>query len=373
MQTSNIIIGGGLAGLLTAWHLEQKGLPYILLEAKPQLGGRILGAKSDTLGHSHDLGPTWVFPHQHHIQRLLTELGLPYDEQYTQGDALFQKPGSQGATRTAGAGVMSMYRVRGGMMRLIDMLYSRLNSQNIKTSHPVIHTTRGDGCWVVAAQNDDERLTFEAQNLILALPPRMITQHLTPKYWASSGLIRDLEQVPTWMAAQAKFVSTYASPFWRAQGLSGQAFSQQGPMQEMHDACAFGVCDVTDDVDVDVSALFGFVGVSASHRAQFTEAQIKQACLAQIEQLYGAQAAPAQAVFYKDWAADQYVAAKRDISERPAHPHFALSRHQKELAQKNLYLAGSEFADIDAGYLEGAVCAVNAFIDTLEPARKAPL
>ncbi|WP_054114209.1 flavin monoamine oxidase family protein [Marinagarivorans algicola] len=367
MQASNIIIGGGLAGLLTAWHLEKKGLPYLLLEAKRQLGGRVLGAKSDTSAHYHDLGPTWVFPHQQGIQRLLDELDLPYDEQYTQGDALFQKPGTQGTTRTAGAGVMSMYRVRGGMTRLIDALYSRLNRQNIKTSHPVTHITRGDGCWVVTAQNDDERLTFEAHNLILALPPRMITQHLTPKHWASSGLINDLDQVPTWMAAQAKFVSTYASPFWRENGLSGQAFSQQGPMQEMHDACGFGVCAVADNVDVDVgtSALFGFVGVPASHRAQFTEAHIKQACLAQIEQLYGVQAAPATAVFYKDWAADKYVAAKRDISESPAHPHFALSRHQQELAQKNLYLVGSEFADTDAGYLEGAVCAVNALIDSV--------
>ncbi|XPF93838.1 NAD(P)-binding protein [Colwellia sp. RE-S-Sl-9] len=115
MKTSNIIIGGGLAGLLSARALERKGLPYILLEANAELGGRIIGVKDNNTEHHHDLGPTWIFPHQHNIQALLTELELSYFEQYTQGDALFQKQGNQGVTRTVGAGAMSMYRIQGGL------------------------------------------------------------------------------------------------------------------------------------------------------------------------------------------------------------------------------------------------------------------
>ena len=38
------------------------------------------------------------------------------------------------------------------------------------------------------------------------------------------------------MAAQGKFIATYPRAFWREKGLSGQAFSQVGPMIEMHNA-----------------------------------------------------------------------------------------------------------------------------------------
>jgi len=36
------IIGGGLTGLAAAWELEQRGLPYTLIEVKRRLGGAIL-------------------------------------------------------------------------------------------------------------------------------------------------------------------------------------------------------------------------------------------------------------------------------------------------------------------------------------------
>jgi monoamine oxidase len=36
-----IVVGGGLAGLLTAYELEKKGIHAAVLEAGPRLGGRI--------------------------------------------------------------------------------------------------------------------------------------------------------------------------------------------------------------------------------------------------------------------------------------------------------------------------------------------
>ncbi|WP_435980383.1 FAD-dependent oxidoreductase [Psychrobacter sp. DM4] len=41
-NTSVAIIGGGLSGLYAAYLLEKQGLDYILIEARPTLGGRIL-------------------------------------------------------------------------------------------------------------------------------------------------------------------------------------------------------------------------------------------------------------------------------------------------------------------------------------------
>ena len=41
MTPSVIIIGGGLAGLTAARHLQSKGIDFLLLEASDRLGGRV--------------------------------------------------------------------------------------------------------------------------------------------------------------------------------------------------------------------------------------------------------------------------------------------------------------------------------------------
>ena len=49
------ILGGGLSGLYAAFLLEQRGIDYILLEARDRLGGRIAVAKSSSNKASVDM------------------------------------------------------------------------------------------------------------------------------------------------------------------------------------------------------------------------------------------------------------------------------------------------------------------------------
>jgi monoamine oxidase len=128
-------------------------------------------------------------------------------------------------------------------------------------------------------------------------------------------------------------------------------------MQEIHDACA---------VNTSSNALFGFVGVPAHYRQQYDHTQIQQACVAQLIQLFGEKAGLYQNIYYKDWAQDPYVTSQSDIASQPAHPHFPITKHTEELIEKNIYLAGSEFSPTDAGYLEGAVCAVENVMKQLK-------
>ncbi|MGC8779492.1 MAG: protoporphyrinogen oxidase [Anaerolineae bacterium] len=43
-----VIVGGGIAGLSTAWYLQQQGVPYVLLEASDRWGGHVLTETVET-------------------------------------------------------------------------------------------------------------------------------------------------------------------------------------------------------------------------------------------------------------------------------------------------------------------------------------
>ncbi|MFV9503997.1 MAG: FAD-dependent oxidoreductase [Oscillochloridaceae bacterium umkhey_bin13] len=64
MVAQPIVIGGGIAGLTATLALAEAGLEPLLLEAKPQLGGRIAGAETVTLDGP---GGPWSFPAEHGI------------------------------------------------------------------------------------------------------------------------------------------------------------------------------------------------------------------------------------------------------------------------------------------------------------------
>ena len=120
---------------------------------------------------------------------------------------------------------------------------------------------------------------YQAQRIVLALPPRLaaglsFSPQLTPAQQQA------LTGIATWMGGQAKFVALYDRPFWREDGLSGDALSQVGPLAEIHDASPPQV-----ELDKEApAALFGFVGLPALARYGQKEA-VTKAALAQLARL----------------------------------------------------------------------------------------
>lgn len=345
-----IIIGGGLAGLYSAYLLEKHGIPYLLLEAQSRLGGRILGAQANqNPAHYFDLGPTWIFPHQKKIQALVNHLGIKLFDHYASGDVLYQSSEHQTPRRIAGAGELQLFKVKGGSQSLISALHNALNQDHILLDHTLTNIQKNADLWQLSVTHNGVEQSFSADELVLAMPPRIIAPYLTDKQWLSNLLLTNLQKSQTWMAAQAKFVVTYAKPFWRERGLSGQLFSQSGPMGEVHDA----------STDTNAShGLFGFIGWPASRRSQLTEQQVKDACLAQLVTCFGDEAYDFTACYFKDWATDIFTCTETDKQEASRHPEFSLGNHTQELNSLHLHLVGSEFANIDPGYIEGSIDAV---------------
>lgn len=354
MKTDIAIIGGGLAGLYLAYLCEKQGVDYRLFEAQARLGGRIFSNSSELEAErGFDLGPTWFWPHQNKIQELVNQLNLTTYEQYTRGDALYQLHEGAPAQRTAGAPVMQSFRIIGGMARLIDALVGHVDMNKIHLTQAVSQLERNqdesEGGWSLTFDRNGIEHNLHSKKIIVATPPRIAVQQFSLDQSLPKTLIEKLKSVPTWMAAQAKFVATYEKPFWRASGLSGEVFSRVGPLVEVHDASA--------DVDSHY-ALFGFVGMPANAREQFSGDALKQLCLRQLVAVFGEAASQVQNIYFKDWAKDPWITTAQDINDMPEHPYINLQAYQSTLVDIGLFFAGTEYASnqSEAGYLEGALC-----------------
>lgn len=116
---------------------------------------------------------------------------------------------------------------------------------------------------------------------------------------------------------------------------------------EIHDASAF---DGT-------GALFGFVGFvgfDSITRENAGSTVIKQAAIEQLTRIFGAQASSPTDVKLVDWSQEKYTATQDDRQAPTSHPHYGLPSSAKKLHQLNWYFAGTESAEDNGGYLEGA-------------------
>ncbi len=340
------VVGAGLAGLNAARLLWQAGADVRLYEARPRLGGRILTVGADGApGAGFDLGPSWFWPDmQPEIAALVAELGLACRRQDEAGQMLFERHPQESPLRVRHPGGVASWRIAGGTGALVRALAALIPPDRIRLGAPV-GGLRLAGDTVVLTLPEGE---VRADHVILALPPRLIAQHLALDP-APPPDVRDLwRRTPTWMAPHAKFLAVYPRRFWREAGLSGGAQSLVGPLAEIHDATS----------SAGEAALFGFVGLAAARRHQMGEAAVIAACTAQLVRLFGPAAAAPQSVRLKDWAADALTATPGDLTD-PCHPApqaFALPAPWSD----RVTLAGSETAPRDPGYLNGAVIAGQA-------------
>ncbi len=241
------------------------------------------------------------------------------------------------------------------MRKLIVALVGLLEQASIKTDHAVTTIGKQHNAWQVMVEHQGQEQLLRAKQLFLALPPRLIAQIVGAEHVLSKELISALRAQQTWMSGQAKFVAVYKEPFWRNKGLAGDAFSRVGPMIEIHEGSSAADSGF---------ALFGFIGLQPEVRTQFSDEKLMSLCLHQLELLFGSEALGAEACYLKDWAQDKWVATDQDIIEEPRHPSFILTGLKKELEGLRLYLAASECAAVEAGYLEGALLAADTAVQS---------
>lgn len=273
----------------------------------------------------YDLGPSWIWPHNHRMLALLESLGLNTFAQYSSGRLVFEDAVGGVRRDLEFATMGGALRVEGGLARVTDTLASGLGDC-LRLACPVDRVLEEDGGVSVFIAEGRMR----ARRVILALPPRLV-----------AGLGVAVPDTPTWMAGHAKLVATYRTAFWRENGLNGDAISHRGPLAEIHDASPSGA---------KVGALFGFAQVGAARQPGFRDAAI-----AQLARLFGQDAAAPDDVFIKDWSVDPATATEADFTPPSDHPAYnALP------PTRRLVFAGTETSHDNGGFLEGALAAVEA-------------
>ncbi len=338
MHTQTLIIGGGLSGLSLAYRLQQAGHDYQLVDARPRLGGRIKSL--DVHGAKFDLGPSWVWPGQHRVAQLVSALGLRLFDQWSAGDQLFEHPSGEIVRNSGFMSMAGSLRIAGGTTALTDALAAQLDPTKIQTDTPV--TAIDDSS---AAQLADGQ-TISANRIVLCLPPRLAADlHYAPAL--PQAALAALRAIPTWMAAHAKCVAVYPTPFWRSANLSGDASSRRGPLVEIHDA---------SPDDAAYGALFGFVGLPADVRAQAGDALLP-AAIDQLANLFGPQAKAPVAAKLEDWSQTPFTATPADASPPPGHPPYDMPKAVQNLWDGKLLFAVTEMAPDNGGLVEGALAA----------------
>jgi len=356
-QQSVIIIGAGLSGLYAAWNLREK-YKVTLLEARSRIGGRILSPKIGNNKNSNiDLGPAWCWPQlQPRLNNLTQTLNIKMFPQFTRGDMLYETSDNKIQRHASQSSHSQSYRIVGGCMSLIHTLASELDETSIHTNTEVLSINQTS--LKVTARRDNKEITYSADKIIIALPLRVLEQNIEFKPPVKDNISQPWQDTPTWMAGHCKIIFIYETAFWRKDGLSGEVFSQHGPMSEIYD----GSPETEEHF-----ALTAFIGLNAQQRKQLNSEQLIDACKAQLGRLFGPASLNIIDIQLMDWSTEPFTASEIDTRSVAHHPQYSATA-SRTLGDGNIVLAGTETAIDHGGYLEGALESTELALSILEQA-----
>jgi monoamine oxidase len=189
---------------------------------------------------------------------------------------------------------------------------------------------------------DAGRLQVRAKRAILALPPSLVTRidFEPPLPPLRAQLAQRMTQ--GWLV---KTTAIYEEPFWREDGLSGEALNEAGPVTMTFD---------NSPPDGSPGALIGFVGGrDARDFSRLGASERRAAVLRSFEALFGPRALAAERYIERDWAAEQW--SRGGPVGNFATGGWTASGHALREPVGPLHWAGTETATRWNGYIDGAV------------------
>jgi monoamine oxidase len=180
------------------------------------------------------------------------------------------------------------------------------------------------------------------QRAIVAVPPPLSARI---SYAPALGGMRDQLMQRMAHGALTKCAAVYPEPFWRADGLTGQAVSDIAPISTTFD---------NSPPDGSRGVMLGFIaGAEAVSHARKSEADRKAAVLECFGRLFGEPARQPAIYLEQAWSEEEWTRGGPVCSPSPG----ALSAYGEALRRPagRVHWAGAETASIWCGYMDGAV------------------
>ena len=250
----------------------------------------------------------------------------------------------------SGGGLKSLVEIENGAQQtrltlgtqsFSNKLWEALGDR-VVLSAPVRSIEQDHGEVRVSAGAVDRLSVWKAKRMVLAVPPplaaRIIYSPLLPA--ARDALT---QRFP--MGKTAKAVVFYEAPFWRKQGLSGEAIATGGPVSAVFDNTSH---------DGSRAALLAFlVGKPAREWSLNDAAGRKRLVIESLVRLFGKEAENALDYVEQDWSEEEWTRGCPVSSLGPG----ALSQFGSALRAPvgRIHFAGTETATDWNGYMEGAV------------------
>ncbi len=245
---------------------------------------------------------------------------------------------------------LAYVRAAGGLMRLVEIDGGAQQDRFVDSAHALstrIAGALGDrvvlDAAVSAVADDGARVELTtakgrvvANEVILAIPPPLLREiAFDPPLPAAKRELIEAHR----MGATTKVIATYARPFWRDAGLSGEAIASSGPVAVVFD-------DTTHD-DAQAGLVAFVVGEAA--RSRPTERAILDALV----RLFGADAGSPEGLVVQDWSLDRWSGGCPVSMVPPIQWPRQLATLRA--AHGRIRFAGTETAVSWTGYLEGAL------------------
>ena len=347
MKTKILIVGAGLSGLVVGYGLKKAGIPFLILEARDRVGGRIY-TKNSVSETPVEMGATW-FVNQHTILlKLLKELGLKYFEQFMSGTSFLQPLLSSPAKAITIPNQSSSYRISGGTSYLIETLIEYIGKDNILLGEKVTNIDFLEDSVVVKTEK-----LHTATKVVLALPPKLWSNNI--KF--SPSLPVELKDIAltthTWMESSIKIALTYKQPFWRDKKQSGTFFSSYGPITELYDHC---------NSKENKYALGGFIHLRFKN---MSAAERKNSVIKHITSVFGNQAN--DFIDYNEvvWNNENETFSENIASLYP-HQNNGNLIFKKNHFKNRLLISSAEASEISPGYMDGAVNSANFVVEKIK-------
>lgn len=229
-------------------------------------------------------------------------------------------------------------RIVGGSVRIAQSMADHLGDR-VHLGAPVRTVTQADDGVRVTTRHGE---TYEGSHVIVTLPPTL------------AGRLEYDPPLPSWRdqltqrlpaGSVMKVYAIYDEPFWRAEGLNGQAASDTGPVKVTFD---------NSPPSGTPGVLMGFVEAGDGRRlARRTPEERRAAVLACFVRYFGPRAGRPREFLERDWMAEEFSRGCYGAHFTPGvWTHYGPALREPV---GRIHWAGAECSPVWNGYMEGAV------------------